>query len=269
MRRAALVVVTLAAGCVPREGSSPPVATDPIDVGSDGPSDQDHDAAHPAEQCGPADARLSDLGFVSPDVRAAFVLDVSLAETDAAVAELAESARGSEHGLPIALAFAIAQWGWQVPALRASLREIGLQPAELLYLRADEPSGAWVFAHACDLDTLRARTTAAWGLSWRTRVEGAVGAADERFAWDLVVLPGDRIAMVARGRANAWIGVLGPNTAAAPLGDALSRMAAAPIRGVITGSALLEPGADATTSDQVVVVDAEGVHVGGSLPVAP
>ncbi len=228
------------------------------------------DTATEPSACGPVDGRWADTKFLPPTIRVAILLDVTDADADVARDHFATHARADGHGLPIDLAFAVGQWSWQVPALRAALRSVGLSPAHLLYVRtATEPSGAWLLPHACDLDTLRARTSEAWGLQWRTRVEGAVGTAPSGFPWDVLALPGDRLALVPAGDAGSWIEALQSDAAKPSPGKELDRLPAAPIRGFVTGQAFVDPQATTIPSDQVIVVSATKVYVGDRLPDDP
>lgn len=277
-RGAVLGLVVAGAGC-PR---TPPVSDPPAAATSGATDTSDNDSVvsdgaaqrDPPEDdfvaCGPEDARLPNTRFLPPTIRVAILLDTADVDADAARNRLATHARGDGHGLPIELAFAISQWGWQVPALRASLRTVGLVPAHLLYVRTEEdPSGVWLLPHACDLEALRSRTTEAWGLSWRTRVEGAVGSAPEGFAWDMLALPGDRIALVPAGAGGTWIEKLRPDPERPSPGKALDVLPPAPIRGVVTGQAFVDPQATTVPSDQVVLGTATNVYVGDSLPDEP
>ena len=220
--------------------------------------------------CGEVDARWKDLKFLPPTIRVAILLDVANVDADAARERFANHARGEGHGLPIELAFSVGQWSWQVPALRASLRSVGLAPAHLLYVRTEkDPSGAWLLPHACDLDELKARTTEAWGLSWRTRVEGALGSAPTGFAWDVLALPGDRIAFVPAGGGGAWTEALQPDPGRPSPGKEIDVLPDAPIRGFVTGQAFVDPRATTIPSDQVVLATATSVYVGDRLPDDP
>lgn len=266
-----LAALVMALGACPRApGDRPPISPQPI---VDAKPDGDAPAVDPAAgACGTENLRIDDLGWVPGTTRALVMLDLGDPQLPAALAKLAAHARAPGHGLPIDLALPLGAWTWQIPALRATLARAGLHPGDLAFVRTEEASGAFAFQHDCDVDALRERMAAAWNLSWRSLVEGALGraspGADPPFAWDVLLLRGGRVLLVAAGRGDAWLRRLGPETKTA-MGDALAEVGAAPIRGVIAGPSLVDPGTSKVPGAQTIRATAEGVTLGDSLSPQP
>lgn len=266
----------LASGCPRTAGPSPTpppgdTETPPVLVSSP------DEAAPTPNACGSEGLAVGTLDWLPASTRAAIVVELHAADLQPALQRLGAHARGTGHGLPIDLAFSLGQWGWQIPALKATLARAGLHPASLAFVRSDEPVGGFVISHDCDVDELKERTAHAWGIEWRGLVEGAIGRAPagaSSFAWDVVLLPGQRLLLVEAGRGDAWARALarrpaGTEAGGERLGDALARVEAAPVRGVVTGHALVDPSAGEAVSGQTLRATTDTVEVGGSLPAPP
>jgi hypothetical protein len=183
---------------------------------------------------------------------------IDAAELPAALRVLAEHVRAPGHGLPIPLSFSLGQWSWQIPALAAMLRQVGFRPAELVFVSDDAAESAWLWHSTCDLDEAVERIEAAWSVEARRTVDGLVasprtGADGPAFPYDVLMLPGDRIALVPAGRGSAMLGRLGRPAPTVGLGGAsvatagrrLDDLEPAPVRLVVLGRALLDPAAPA------------------------
>lgn len=248
-------------------------------------------AAEPLEPlepapCGPIGDRFDDHSWIPTAATTVASLQLDAPELDAALRALGEHARAPGHGLPIPLAFSLGQWSWQVPVLVATLRQAGLRPAELVFLRDDTGDHAWVWRSRCDLDETIARIETAWSLRSRRVVEGMVATPTTAgaFPYDVLMLPGERMAFVPAGRASTALARWGtppppPRLGAAPTpttGRQLDELDAAAVRLVLIGRALLDPAAVATEhAPQTLRISGAGVLAppdpagDASLPPAP
>jgi len=197
--------------------------------------------------CGPTGLRLHHYDWVPEDAQVVAALDLQAHQLQSSLDRLAAWARGSGHGLPIDVAFGLGQWNWQVPLVERALRASGFEPAELAYVRTRIGLGAWVWTIACDVEDAKARMERAWGVSVRRTVTGAIGTPIEGspFAFDVVFLAGERVALTARGRGSELLHPfddrsLSTDESARP-GRRLERVEGAPIRLVIASQGLLDP----------------------------
>lgn len=222
--------------------------------------------------CGSAGLTHADYDWIPRDARVAITIAVADAETPAALTALAEHGKGTEHGLPITLAFGVTQWPILVPVLGSLLDAIGLQPDEVVYVSpATGPAFAWVVQSDCDADETVQRVERAWGLVARRRIEGIVlgappdpnagdgtlidppkgtprGArpepAGDAFPFDVVLAKGGRVALVPRGFGDAFLSTLDATQGRSSPGETgytarLQSIEAAPIRGVVSGRSLM------------------------------
>jgi hypothetical protein len=201
-----------------------------------------------APVCGAGGERFDDHGFVPVGVRAAARVQLDDPELDASLKALSEAARGDGHGLPIDLAFALGEWSWQVPLVRATLQRAGHRPAELVYLHTSSGVSAWAWPSSCDLDVQRDVAARGWSLTVKPSAYGAVArAGDEGFAYDVLYYREAFVAFAPAGRASA----LAQSLAAVPTGDEgpvpgeLLGGNDAPIHLVLRGRALVDPGVEA------------------------
>jgi hypothetical protein len=186
-------------------------------------------------------------------------VQVDAPELSRALWALAEHARTPGHGLPIPLAFSLGEWSWQVPVLAATLRQAGFRPAELVFVSDDAADHAWLWRSTCDLDEAIERIEATWAMDARRTVEGmvatprapATGSDTPAFPYDVLLLPGERMALVPAGRASVVLDRLGRpgpslglgSAPAATAGRRLDELDPAPVRLVVLGRALLDPAA--------------------------
>lgn len=221
--------------------------------------------------CGTAGLTLEGYDWVPPDARAAIAIALDDRHSAEALARLAELGQSDEHGLPITFAFAVTQWPIVVPVLGTLLDGIGLQPGELVYVApAKGPAFAWVVRSDCDLEESLERVEEAWGLVARRRVEGVVattppdpnagdgtlqdppkpdadGTTPPRpredpgaFPYDVVFARGGRVALVPRGHGDAFLeGLAAGQGTPTTWTEKIEGLAEAPVRGILTGHALL------------------------------
>lgn len=254
VRGAAVCLMAWSAACRPEPTTPPepdPTAAEPAEPRPD---------ARPSA-CEPGGAPFDDHSWApaATPALASIALD-DPALTDA-LRTLGEHARGPGHGLPIPLAFSLSQWSWQVPALVATLDQAGFSPTELVFVADDEGADhAWVWHSACDLEGALQAMEAAWGVRSRTVVDGVIASPEPpadpdgvAFPYDVLVLPGDRFALVPAGRAASvrqrWdrpapataLGSRAPGP-----GDRLDQLEPAPVRLVVRGHALVDASATST-----------------------
>ncbi len=254
--------------CAPTVVTTPPDPT-PVDAA---PSEPSPPAAPPT--CGEPDLVFDEHAWAPIDAPAVASIRLDDPESSASLSALGEFTRGPDHGLPIPLALSLGQWSWQVPLLVTTLHDAGFEPAELTFVASDDGANAWVFRSTCDLDETIERIEDAWGVRTRRSVEGVVGTApvgaDDApvFPYDVLLLPGDRLALVPAGRgssalarfgrpaATGGLGVTAPQTA----GRRVDGIDPAPVRLVVLGLSLVAPTAGHTPGDaRALRVDGQGV----------
>ncbi len=232
-----------------------------------------------ADEPRPACTTGDDLGgafkdWLPADLRLAVVLDLESPDLPAAISGLQAGVQAG-RGLPVVASLGLGQIGLQLGLLRPQLISAGLRPRELLLLHDRAGAVVWVLRARCDLAALQATLAEAWSLRVRQLSEGSVAeAADGRFAFDVAFLSGDRIALTPPGTApqlRRWLegggaaSGLGAAGAAAP-GAVLDELAAAPIRGVLSGRSLqTEAAAGAQPLVRTLRASAAGLEVDGAL----
>lgn len=258
-----LGLVALAAACRPAVDSTPPEATATGDAATGDDATTSGAPAPPADPapCGAVGERFSDHAWAPSAATTVASVMLDAPALPQALHALAEHVRAPGHGLPIPLSFSLGGWSWQVPVLVATLRRAGFQPAELVYVSDDAADHAWLWRSTCDLDEAVERIETAWAVRARRTVEGmvatprapAAGSDAPAFPYDVLLLPGERMALVPAGRASAALesfGRPGPSMGlgvapAATAGRRLDELDAAPVRLVVLGRALLDPAAPA------------------------
>ncbi len=186
---------------------------------------------------------------------------------------------------PTVAGLALSQVGFQVGHVRTLLGGLGIDPPEMLLLQGPDGELAWLWRLPCDHDRLRALVTSAWGLEIRTLVAGALGESldPQRFPFDLLFLPGDRLALVPAGgglRLLRWLTDGGPRVPAlgAPQAEEegpaelLGTLAPAAIRLVIAdrvGGVLTLRPASRSSGALRVRASAAGLEISDSLPTPP
>lgn len=276
-------LLALGLACHPAHGSRAPADgttsdASPADA-DDGASREPEPAAADPAPCGPAGERFEDHAWVPAGAGAVASIEVDAPELPGALQALAEHVRAPGHGLPIPLAFSLGQWSWQVPMLVTTLRHAGFRPAELVLVR-DELDAAWVWRSTCDLDDAVARIEAAWSVEARRTVEGiiatprpAAGDGPPAFPYDVLLLPGERMAVVPAGRGSAVLDRFGrpapavglAGATAATAGRRLDALAPAPVRLVVLGRGLLDPAAT-TAEHEALTLRATAAGVDAGLP---
>jgi hypothetical protein len=259
-------------GCPRPSGDTAPPDQDPEPATSKAPPPQ---AAKP---CGPGKERLGAYAWLPAQAQVVASIDLTAAGSDDAIGLLSEYGRQPDSGLPIDVAFALGQWSWQVPLVQTTLTSAGFDPGELAYVRLPDGASAWLFTSTCDFDTIEANVQQWWGVQVRRTATGAVAVAADPdtkpFAYDVVFMPADRIALVPAGGATAFEQALARRPDPADLtGEAsvsaaavLAELEMAPIRLVIApGVAVGSQDAAGLTS---LRVDARGVS-DASVPPLP
>jgi len=186
---------------------------------------------------------------------------------------------------PTVAGLALSQIGLQVGHVRALLGELGIEPPELLLLQGPDGELVWLWRLPCDHERLRALVTSTWGVQIRTLVAGALGETSDpqRFPFDLLFLPGDRLALVPAGgglRLLRWLtdggarvpalGALqvegeGPSELLGTLAPAALRLVIADrVGGVLT----LRPASRAIGALRIRA-SAAGLEISDSLPTPP
>lgn len=268
---AVLAIVLGASGCP--SPAKPSTAPSPAHDAT--PTDGSEDAA----SCGPEGERLDDYGWLPSSVQTVASIDLSSDEIDAALQRVSEHARGSGHGMPIDLAFALGQWSWQVTLVASTLASAGFRPGELVYVRMADATPVWLWASTCDLEQARTAVTRAWPVRLRSSVSAVIGTpvpganptdSDEpgnnTFAFDVVFLEGDRAALVPAGRGGSFVQSLvddrlDDTQLELGLGPQLAEMPPAPIRLVWAGRALLEPGSAPRDAPRLGILAASAQRV--------
>ncbi|MFO0633997.1 MAG: hypothetical protein U0168_14215 [Nannocystaceae bacterium] len=178
------------------------------------------------------------------------------------------------------LAFALAQWRWQVPLVREQLRRAGFDAAQLFAVRLDDALG-WALPLGCSMDA--AIDALGHDASWTVRDTGGDAIATARgegpAPWDLLVRDGV-VALVPAGRARAWLsawprGASGSALGPQPLGPATLALPSAAIRLRARASGLLPAGAQDTAAAELALtvqgetlleLPPEGTAPGATLP---
>ncbi|MCB9705604.1 MAG: hypothetical protein H6711_27310 [Myxococcales bacterium] len=239
-----------------------------------------------AAACEGPPQRIGGLEELPGDLRLAALIDAGAPDLDVSIARLEGWARGEGGGdgvgeAPIVAGLALSQLGLQLAMLRALLDPLDLRPPEILLLQGPGGETIWLWRQACDLERVRALYGERWGLRTRSLVGGVIGEAIDptAFAFDLLLLPGDRQALVPAGRGLdllRWLTAprpaatgLGVSTEGEPAGALLGALEAAPIRVLIGARAprgqVLTP--EGAAADPLLIRGlADRLEIGGSLP---
>lgn len=279
-RRLATAVVGLGIlGCHPVAADSEAPDRDPVgptgDEGADRPEVRAQDGS--SGPCGPTGEELHGLSWVPRAAELTALVELNDAGLEEALAALAGHARRDAPTWPVDVAFELAQWDFEVPLVRATLRRAGFEPAELAAVRLDAVGTAWVFGSTCDLEDAIGRVSSIWGVHVRRTANGAIGtpASDgaRTFPFDVVFLPGDRIALVAAGHGadsvRALQGRAATGTETPRPGPMVEALPEAPIRAFVRGIGFGGAGSGEAEGGQRFRVTREGVEIGGSLAPSP
>jgi hypothetical protein len=217
---------------------------------------------------------LGTYALIPADARLAASVRLDHEEIDQALSHLAELK--APHPLPIVVATTLSHLETQVDLLRRVLQGAGFDPAELLMLTTRDGDQAWLWRSTCDLDVASASVERAWNVHVRQTTGGLVGSpaahAPDAFAYDVLFLPGELLALVPAGNASRvrlWLG--GLQARQPPSGDSLTpgarleRMQPAAVVVVMTGAGLLpsEVGPHACTPRQLRAA-ASGLEIDGT-----
>lgn len=281
--RGGLGLVALSIACHPAARPTPPVSdtggpseATSASSGSEAPSPEAPAPAEPAP-CGPVGERFEQHAWAPGSLTTVASVQLDAPALASALRALAEHVRTPGHGLPIPLSFSLGEWSWQVPVLVATLRQAGFRPAELVFVSDDASEHAWLWRSTCDLDEAIERIETAWAVDARRTVEGmiatprapAAGSDAPSFPYDVLLLPGERMALVPAGRASAVLERFarpGPAVGlgglpAASAGRRLDELLPAPVRLVVLGRALLDPAATVADHEaQALRVTGEGIE---------
>jgi len=233
--------------------------------------------------------RFEDPIELPPRLRIVARMDLADTALSPALEHLERWARGegAQEGRPeppIVAGLALSQAGFQVGHLRELLGSLGIAPPELMLFQGPDGEVLWLWRMPCDLEGLRPLVESGWNLRLRTLVRGAIGEPKdpERFPFDLLLLPGERLALVPAGTGHKllrWltdggpqVPGLGPSDDDADLAELLAQLDPAPIRLVVAGkvgaSLTLRPGAEGS-EPQRVRVTGEGLEISGSVAPSP
>lgn len=258
-----------AAACRPAGPSDPP---EPPPTLEPAPREAEPGVQDPPS-CGPKGEGFDAHAWAPETAPAVASIHLDDPELQPALSALGAHVRGSGHGLPIPLAFSLGQWSWQIPTLVGTLRQAGFHPRELVFVAGDDGDHAWVWRSTCDLDQAVEHIEAAWSVRARRTVEGMVATPRTTtappFPYDVLMLPGQRMALVPAGRATAVLDRfarpaprLGLGVATVPTaGRRLDELDTAPVRLVFVGRALLDPAAGSAAHEpRLMRVTAQGVQ---------
>jgi len=266
LRRPLLASVLFCLSCTakPTAASLDPSAAGP--TGTSNPSEP--------STCGHPELTLGSHGFIPHDARLAASVRLDDEELDEALAHLA--ALESPHPLPIVVATTLSHLQTQVHLLRPVLRSAGFDPAELLLVTTKNGDQAWLWRSTCDLVVARANVETAWNVRMRETTGGPVGSPVSQtpgaFAYDVLFLPGELVALVPAGNASPFRLWLDGVTTSPPPGDEnlapgarLEQMQPAAVGVVMTGTGLLpsDAGPRAGPTRQLRAT-ARGLEIGGT-----
>jgi hypothetical protein len=261
MRRTLLLVAGLcAAACRP----------DPASVENPEPAERQPEPTPIApERCGPAGERLHGLDWIPTDAGLVALVDLDAPDLEESLANIAALAREEAHGLPMDVAFGLAHWDFQVPLVATTLRRAGFEPAELAVVRLGDVGTSWVFASSCDFETATQRARSSWGVRVRRTASGAIGSpeGEQAFPFDVVFLPGDRVALTPAQRGADFMRMLAMPSTSEGLrpGTLLETLEPAPIRAIVRGPALTAPGTTEPPITQRLRASGSGVEIDGRL----
>ncbi len=247
-------LLVLLGGCRPAAGEPYPPET-PAEPDTAEPAEPD--APSTSGRCGPEDTALDELSWVPRDARlVALVEPEQLDDAGARLRALVDDPTLSPP-LPVLARLELDQLPLQAQLLWITLDQGGFEPATVLRLQGPDGLSAWVFRAPCDVNTTAARAGAAWKVLFRAAVDARIGRPfpNSPFPYDVLMLAGDRVALVPRDGAEAhraWLTRPTPDpVGAGPLppgpGELLLTLEPATVRAVLRGPSLLSPGDGATT----------------------
>ncbi len=283
---AALVGLGCALVACDGRGTNPP--SDATDTGT-APAGTPVETEQPAGTeggCGPRSERFANLDWVPRDARFVALLDLDASPEARAAAHRALSALDEDPalGLPVFVGFGLGGLSLGSTTVASLLAQVELSPSDLVKVTSPRGVPLWVLPSSCDLGELGERVGEAWQMRVRETADGRVGTAPGGgpIPFDLVVLPGDKLALTPRGKhldARDWLGrrtvgteALGANArdaAERPIGPTVAELEAAPVRAAFQGRSLIDPDSAVVDTDpsrpRTLRADAEHVWIDGSL----
>lgn len=231
--------------------------TTPPDTTGDTATDA-HTDGLPTPRCDRAPASFDPAASLPHDATMAAVLSLDDDTLPAALERLATHAKGGSSRLPVAVAFALAQWSWQVPLVRAHLEDLGFGGAELhAFVLGGVP--AWALPRGCTLEESLERLQRDDRFTVKdTGGEVIATAVDPgRSAYD-VLSRGDVVVLCPHGKVRTLLAAWRPpapgdTLETVPPVVAVHALAPAPARVVVRMTALLEPGAPETHAGAVAL----------------
>ena len=255
MKRAAAALCVAMAGC-PKPAPAPPPTTTP--------------APEPAPpRCESEGDELGDLAFLPADAAVVAVIDAQDDGVGEAVGKLSEFAKRDGHGLPINVAFSIAQWAWEVPVTVQTLRRGGIAPGELAFVLTADGTPVWIAGHHCDTDQLGEQLGQEFGLSFRASTDALVGTSEgDAFPIDIVLLPGDRLAYCPGGTGAKILRALTQSTVVDPAAPPSAVKTLQGMEPSVVRVALAGPGLTGDSGGEAlrrIRVTADGIELDGAL----
>ncbi len=251
-------------------------------AGPSAPADHPTRAESTPEPAAPVacvgDDGFATLSWVPPAAQAVTLIDLRSPELPEALVRLEQGARDPQRKLPIRVAFALAQWTWQVPLLRSTLERAGFDPAQLVHVALDDGTSIWAWPPACDFESMQRNLAQGWGTALRTSPYGAVASAGvepsgaQTFPYDFIAYGASTLALTPAGRAGAVAQRLAerPRDPSSPrMADLVSSVEPAPLRIAVRTDALLTPGADTQTSQGPIATHRIDARAWTTPPRAP
>jgi hypothetical protein len=225
-------------------------------------------AAAPDPKCEDS-PHFEDLEWL-PESRFALLVAVQDGALSSTLSSFAEGGLDASPPLPVFARFELRNLALELRALALVYESLGVQPQQLLKVHGPKQESLWFLPAPCDHSALEARAAARWKVGFRGDGAARIGIApqDAALPFDLIFLPGARMALVPRGsagRVQSWLGgstrtpeaLTGDGSVeAAKPGDELTQIDAAPLRLRLSGRAL---GASGEAVD-LMAIDAKGVH---------
>ncbi len=206
-----------------------------------------HEPAATPAVCGDEHTRVAATSLPSAPLLLARI-ELADPERDAALDRLSSYARGDGHDLPLPVAFAMAQWSWEVAVVRDTFARLGFVAGELIVARFDHGSAIWSLPLGCAmteaLDHLR--RAQAWRIDDAGDAILAAPPASASIPFEVVVADG-LITLAPAGQGRTALAAMrrDPPMSELSMPERLAELEAAPIRVIVRGTALLGGGATA------------------------
>lgn len=212
----------------------------------------------PTPRCDRPPVSFDPAASLPHDATMAAVLSLDDDALPAALARLATHAKGGSSRLPVAIAFSLAQWSWQVPLVRAHLEDLGFGGAELhAFVLGGIP--AWSLPRGCTLEESLLRLQRDDRFTVKDTGGEVIATAIDpaRSAYD-VLARGDVVVLCPHGKVRTLLAAWRPPAPGgaletAPPVVAVHALAPAPVRVAVRMTALLEPDAPETHAGAVTL----------------